>query len=93
LTKDPDFVRALIDDPETAQLEPRARAIVAYALKLTDQPASTQREDVEKLREVGLDDRGILDLNMLAGYFAFVNRLADGLGVPLEEYWKEAPDP
>jgi uncharacterized peroxidase-related enzyme len=93
LTKDPEFVGALIADPEGAALEPRARAMVDYALKLTDRPASMQREDVEKLRAVGLDDRAILDVNMVVGYFAFVNRLADGLGVPLEEYWKDAPDP
>ena len=49
--------------------------------------------DIDALRTVGLDDRAILDLNMIVGYFAFVNRLADGLGVPLEEYWKDEPQP
>ena len=83
----------MIDDPENADLPPRSRAIVDYALKLTDTPAAMRREDVERLREVGLADRAILDLNMVASYFAFVNRVADGLGVPLEDYWANEPQP
>ena len=86
-------MQGLIDDPENADMPPRTRAIIDYALKLTDTPAAMCRDDVERLREVGLDDRAILDLNMIAGYFAFVNRLADGLGVPLEAYWANEPQP
>ena len=41
------------------------------------------------LRDNGFDDRSILDINMVTGYFAFVNRLADGLGVPLEDTWEK----
>lgn len=41
--------------------------------------------DVESLREVGFDDRAIHDAAAVTGYFAFVNRLADGLGVELED--------
>lgn len=93
LCKDPEFVQRLIDDPEAAPLPARSRAMVDYALKLTDTPAQVQREDIAPLRAAGLDDRAILDLNMIAGYFAFVNRLADGLGVPLEDYWKDEPQP
>ncbi len=40
--------------------------------------------DLDGLRKVGLSDRDILDLNLVVSYFAFVNRLADGLGVSLE---------
>ncbi len=52
-----------------------------------------QRTDLEPLREAGLDDRAILDLNMITSYFAFVNRVADGPGVPLEDSWKDEPEP
>lgn len=43
--------------------------------------------DVEALRRVGLDDRQILDVNLVASYFCFVNRIVHGLGVELEDYW------
>lgn len=67
--------------------------MVDYALKLTDAPASMRPEDLEPLRRAGLDDRSILDLNMIVGYYAFVNRLADGLGVALEDFWEHEPNP
>lgn len=86
-------MQGLIDDPENAPMPARLRAMVDYALKLTDEPARMQRDDVGRLRQAGLNDRAILDLNMIASYFAFVNRVADGLGVPLEEYWSSEPRP
>lgn len=93
LTKDADLVRALIEHPETVQLPARHRALVNYAIKLTRQPVRVQEGDLQPLRDAGLDDRAILDANMVCGYFAFVNRLADGLGVPLEEFWQDEPNP
>ena len=44
--------------------------------------------DVQILRDHGFSDRAILDINQITAYFAYVNRIADGLGVPLEDYWK-----
>ena len=37
----------------------------------------------------GFSDRAILDINQITGYYAYVNRLADGLGVELEPFWQE----
>jgi len=45
--------------------------------------------DVIALREAGFSDSAILDINQVTGYYAYVNRLADGLGVELEDFWKE----
>jgi len=46
-------------------------------------------EDVIALRSVGFSDAAILDINQVTAYFAYVNRMADGLGVELENYWEE----
>lgn len=59
-----------------------------HAAKLTRKPWAVTRRDVRRLRDRGFTDRAILDINLVCGYYAFVNRLADGLGVPLEEFWK-----
>ncbi len=59
--------------------------MLEYAAKLTKRPADVGREDVELLREAGLDDREILDVAEVASYFNFVNRMAEGLGVEMEE--------
>ncbi len=64
-----------------------------YAAKLTRSPASVRRSDVETLRAAGFDDRAILDINLVSAYYAFANRLTDGLGVPLEGFWSAEPMP
>ncbi|MCL4212929.1 MAG: hypothetical protein KJZ74_03345 [Gemmatimonadales bacterium] len=57
---------------------------MAYADRLTLAPRGVTREGIDALRAVGLDDRGIHDACAIVAYFAFVNRIADGLGVELE---------
>lgn len=64
----------------------RERALLEYADKLTLEPASITPRDIQMLRDVGLDDRGIHDACAVVSYFAFVNRIADGLGVELEAH-------
>ena len=60
-----------------------------YVEKLTLKPWEMIEADVVALREAGFSDSAILDINQVTGYYAYVNRLADGLGVELEEFWKE----
>jgi uncharacterized peroxidase-related enzyme len=62
----------------------REGALIRYGDKLTKTPAAIRREDIEPLRRAGLDDRAIHDACAIVAYFAFVNRIADGLGVELE---------
>ncbi len=76
------------EDPREAALEPRARALVDFALKLTTIPGRFSEEDLAPLRSVGLSDAGIHDLVSVTSYFNFVNRLALGLGVELEEEYR-----
>lgn len=77
-------MEALADDWRQADLNVRLRTILAFAEKLTLAPRDMRREDLEPLREIGLDDRGVLEVVEVTAYFNFVNRLADGLGVSLE---------
>tara|TARA_Y100001970_G_scaffold79073_1_gene100768 strand:+ start:1707 stop:1889 length:183 start_codon:yes stop_codon:yes gene_type:complete len=55
-----------------------------YSYKLTLYPWKMDKTDVQKLKETGFTDREILDINIVVSYYAYVNRLADGLGVELE---------
>jgi uncharacterized peroxidase-related enzyme len=67
------------------ELPPRLRTMLEYAAKLTRTPGEVRREDLERLHAAGLDDREVLDLAQVVAYFNFANRLAEGLGVELEE--------
>jgi len=60
-----------------------------YVYKLTLTPWDMNEADVRALREQGFIDREILDINQITAYFAYVNRIADGLGVSLEDFWKQ----
>jgi alkylhydroperoxidase family enzyme len=60
-----------------------------YAVKLTKEPWNMVKADVQSLRDAGFSDTGILDIVQVTGYYAYVNRLADGLGVELESIWDE----
>lgn len=66
--------------------------MLIYAEKLTLRPWDMVEQDVIDLREVGFSDGAILDINQVTGYYAYVNRLADGLGVEIEAYFKEQED-
>ncbi len=70
-----DFIENKLD------MTDRKRGMVEYAVKLTKSPGAVEADDISKLRECGFSDRDILDINMIASYFNFVNRIALGLGV------------
>ena len=84
------FVEAVKLDPDGAPLEARERAIVDYALKLTRAPATASPADIAGLRAVGLDDLGILHVVTFTGWFNYINRVADGLGIELDgDTWEQ----
>ena len=66
------------------ELSFRERALVGYAEKLARAPQEMSERDLDPLRSAGLDDRGLLDLAQVVGYFSYVNRMVLGLGVALE---------
>ena len=84
LLEDDDLAERLEQDYESAGLASRRVALLRYVEKLTRDPGTMQRSDVEALRDEGLGDGDILHVVEVAAYYAYVNRIADGLGVVLE---------
>jgi uncharacterized peroxidase-related enzyme len=84
LTKDHILVEQLKEDYTKANLTPKMLAMLQYAEQLTKRPASVEKENVEVLKRLGCSDREVLDLCQITAYFNFVNRLAEGLGIELE---------
>ena len=66
-------------------ISPKARAMLQYAIKLTEHPEKIMKTDIDKLRTAGLSDDAILRVNLITSYFNFVNRIVSGLGVLLED--------
>mgnify|MGYP001416531610 CR=1 FL=1 len=83
LSKDPDTVQRLFDQGVDIPLDPRRRAIVDYAARLSLNPPAATKADIEALRAVGLTDLQILDLTQAVAVFAWANRLMQTLGEPV----------
>jgi uncharacterized peroxidase-related enzyme len=79
------LLASLGSDYRNAVLSVADRAMLDYVVKLTRSPTDMSEEDVSALRARGFDDRGVHDICSVTAYYAFVNRIADGLGVELEE--------
>ena len=80
------WVEAIKTDWRTASLRAVDRAILAYAMKLSDDPGAMVEADVLALREAGLDDVAIHDVAQVTALFNYYNRLADGLGIAIDEH-------
>ncbi|MCP3995013.1 MAG: hypothetical protein GY722_08105 [bacterium] len=63
--------------------------MLGYAEKLTHTPGEMTADDLTSLRDQGLTDRDILDLCEVVAYYAYVNRIADGLGVEVEDWFED----
>ena len=81
MTLDAKLVEALERDYTTAPITPQERAMLDYCVKLTRDATQITRADHEKLRAAGFDDRGILQITLIAAWFNYINRVADALGV------------
>ena len=60
--------------------------MLRYAVKLTKTPAQVSDADVDALRSAGFSDRDILDIVEVVAYYAYANRIADGLGIQTESW-------
>ena len=85
LIKDEELVGRILDDFESAGLTDRQVAMLRYADKLTRTPAQVTAEDVRSLVDAGWSDRDVLAIAEVTSYYAYANRIVDGLGVELEE--------
>jgi uncharacterized peroxidase-related enzyme len=81
VTLDEDLVKALQEDYCTAQISEQDRAMLDYVAQLTRDATGINRQHHERLRSVGFDDRGILQITLIASWFNYINRVADALGV------------
>jgi uncharacterized peroxidase-related enzyme len=84
VTLDGALVEALEKDYTTAPISHEDRVMLDYVVKLTRDATKVWKDDMEKLRNAGFDDRGILQITLIASWFNYINRVADSLGVGRE---------
>lgn len=69
-----------------AGLPPHTLAALEFAQKLTLTPSHMTQDDIRGLRTFGYTDLDIHDITQIAAYFNYINRIADALGVPPEDF-------
>ena len=85
LTKDESVINAIFSDGADAEIEPRLKAILTFAMKLSDCPSRATEADMQALADAGLGKDEILDLILSASLFGWANRLMHTLGEPIAE--------
>ena len=75
------MVNALRQDYRTAPISEQDRVMLDYVVKLTKDATLCHPEDHVRLRSVGFDDKGILQITLIAAWFNYINKVADALGV------------
>jgi uncharacterized peroxidase-related enzyme len=78
------LIEALKKDHTTAPISEQERLMLDYVVKLTKDATKVWKDDHDRLRAAGIDDRAILQITLIASWFNYINRVADALGVGRE---------
>jgi uncharacterized peroxidase-related enzyme len=78
------LIEALKQDYTAAPITTQERVMLDYVVKLTKDATKVWKDDHDGLRAVGFDDKGILQITLIASWFNYINRVADALGVGRE---------
>ena len=81
MTLDQDLVAALEADYRSAPITEQERVMLDYVVQITRDATRISPADHERLRASGFDDKGILQITLIASWFNYINRVADALGV------------
>jgi len=79
------LVGALAEEYQCAGLDARTKVLLEYAEQITRDATKITQADIDRLRGAGFSDKDILEATHIAAYFNDVDRLADALGVELDE--------
>ena len=81
MTLDHELVAALEEDYRAAPITEQERVMLDYVVQITRDATRISPADHDRLRSVGFDDKGILQITLIASWFNYINRVADALGV------------
>jgi uncharacterized peroxidase-related enzyme len=78
---DQELVAALEEDYSSAPISEQERVMLDYVVQMTRDATRISPKDHDRLRATGFDDKGILQITLIAAWFNYINRVADALGV------------
>ena len=84
MTLDQELIDALKKDYKIAPITDQERVMLDYVVKLTRDATKVWKDDHDRMRAAGFDDKAILQITLIASWFNYINRVADALGVGRE---------
>ena len=85
-----DQIQSIFNDVRSSELiEETTRSLLLFSEKMTREPAKITQEEVEELRNSGLSDEAILEGVHVISFFNYMDRMADALGTPVENFQKK----
>ena len=81
MTLDQELVAALEADYTSAPITEQEKVMLDYVVQITRDATRISPRDHDRLRAAGFDDKGILQITLIASWFNYINRVADALGV------------
>lgn len=91
LSGDPQLGEALVMNYRVAKISAKQRAMLDFAVKLTEASAKVEEADRQALRDAGFTDRDIFDIASVAGFFNMTNRVASATDMrPNDDYHAQA---
>ena len=81
MTLNPELVAALEENYASAPISEQEKVMLDYVVQITLDATRISPKDHDRLRAVGFDDKGILQITLIASWFNYINRVADALGV------------
>jgi uncharacterized peroxidase-related enzyme len=78
---DQELVAALEADYTSAPITEQEKVMLDYVVQITRDATRISPRDHDRLRAAGFDDKGILQITLIASWFNYINRVADALGV------------
>ncbi len=86
---DTELVKDIVSDFRTAAIDDTTKAILEFAVKVTESAHAVTRSDIEHLRSFGLSDEALFAIVEVVGFFGYVNRLASAFGIELDEFLEQ----
>ena len=87
MSGDPKLGEMLVMNYRVADLDPRQRAMLDFAVLMTEASYEIAEDDREALRDVGFTDRDIFDIASVASFFNMTNRMASAVDMrPNDDY-------
>ena len=81
MTLDQELVEALEKDYASAPISEQEKVMLDYVVQITRDATRISPADHDRLHAAGFDDKGVLQITLIASWFNYINRVADALGV------------